>query len=60
MRAASELHENAARQRGLPRAQVGETQIAATVDPSPVVGGDETVSVVEDNAPLRRSAAGEA
>jgi DNA-binding NtrC family response regulator len=42
----------------LPRARLGDTE-AAAADPSPVVGGDETVLVVEDNAPLRRAAARE-
>jgi PAS domain S-box-containing protein len=43
----------------LPRARVGDTEAAAAADPSPVMGGDETVLVVEDNAPLRRAAARE-
>jgi PAS domain S-box-containing protein len=41
----------------LPRALVGEAQDAVpTAKRQPVVGGAETVLVVEDNAPLRRSA----
>jgi PAS domain S-box-containing protein len=41
----------------LPPALAGDTEPAVTVDPRPAVGGDETVLVVEDNAPLRQSAA---
>jgi nitrogen-specific signal transduction histidine kinase/ActR/RegA family two-component response regulator len=41
----------------LPRVQVADAQAAAPALPHPVIGGDETVLVVEDNAQLRRAAA---
>jgi len=39
----------------LPPASIGDVEPVATVDPQPSVGGDETLLVVEDNAPLRQS-----
>jgi PAS domain S-box-containing protein len=41
----------------LPRVRVGDAQTATPALQPPVVGGDETVLVVEDNAQLRRAAA---
>ncbi|MFI4980868.1 MAG: ATP-binding protein, partial [Nevskiales bacterium] len=41
----------------LPRAEAGDTQTATPPDRQPVVGGDETVLVVEDNVPLRQATA---
>jgi CheY-like chemotaxis protein len=41
----------------LPRAHVGDTPVAALDDLQLVIGGAETVLVVEDNAPLRRATA---
>jgi PAS domain S-box-containing protein len=40
----------------LPRSDDGETATADTPDPGAVVGGDETILVVEDNPQLRRAA----
>jgi PAS domain S-box-containing protein len=39
----------------LPPALVGDATGMNAADPPPVVGGDETVLMVEDNAPLRRA-----
>jgi signal transduction histidine kinase/CheY-like chemotaxis protein len=41
----------------LPPAPVGDVEPVVAVDRQPAVGGDETVLVVEDNAPLRQSVA---
>ena len=40
----------------LPRGEAGKSAPAVSYDVRPVVGGDETVLVVEDNAGLRRAA----
>ena len=39
----------------LPPALLGDPKAKTATDPLPVVGGDEAVLIVEDNAPLRRA-----
>jgi PAS domain S-box-containing protein len=41
----------------LPHAQVSEATAVSVIVPTTVAGGDETVMLVEDNAPLRRATA---